>query len=138
MLCGECGDCGNQFYRFIKIVNIAFFTLFHIFVLLYEINRRNRRNRRNCPLFVNNPALFSNNPRLFLNNPPLFSNNALLPYSETLKNIAPCAPIAGNPFVQRDLLGAMFAKKGAPTPPQQCPLQKPGDSFCVYANGRLG
>ena len=133
-----CDHCDRPFHRFIKKVNIAYFTLFHIFVLLYEINRRNRRNRRNCPLFVNNPALFSNNPRLFLNNPRLFSNNALLPYSETLKNIAPCAPIAGNPFVQRDLLGAMFAKKGAPTPPQQCPLQKPGDSFCVYANGRLG
>ena len=31
----------------------------------------------------------------------------------------------------------MFAKKGALTPPQQCPFQKSGDSFCVYANGRL-
>ena len=47
-------------------------------------------------------------------------------------------PNCGKPLCTRVLLGAMFAKKGAPTPPQLCPLKKTDYSFCVYANGRLG
>jgi hypothetical protein len=56
---------------------------------------------------------------------------------ENVKNIAPCAPISEITFVQRVFSGAMFAKKGALTMPQQCPWKNNVDSFCVYAHGRL-
>ena len=44
----------------------------------------------------------------------------------------------GNAFVQRHSARGIVAKNSAPTVPQLCPLSKKnGNSFCVYAHGRL-
>ena len=57
--------------------------------------------------------------------------------SSNLKNIAPDAPILWKSFCTKGNLRGYVAKKSALTQPQPCPLQKYGNSFCVYANGRL-
>ena len=69
--------------------------------------------------------IFSVNATILSTNAPTTDIHGKIQYNNKKeKNIAPRAPIAGNPFVQRSLLGAMFAKNYAPTPPQQCPPSK--------------